>query len=547
MSAPVVNIVESTSTLESAGLLDRARRCQLSGQFDRALDCLQQAIGQFRDADDRVPLATAHVQLAALHEEFDACTDAHAHYRACLDVLPAASNDELRAIALNGLGRSAQQFGDLDASLRHHHESLNLFNAAGDHAGEARVLDDIGVTYQASGDASLAQPFHAMSLRIRESLGDVDGQCASLLNLARVFLGKQMSNKSLMLLRRADGLARRGALPRRQCDVNELIAQAYERRGDFELALSHYRKYQDAREALYGAEMRDRIRSLQSGFDAERAESEQKQNVELRAKNEQLQTLLDELNDTQAQLVQSEKMAALGSLVAGIVHEMNTPMGASNSAIDVTNRCVARLQALGSDCDEVATLCANGRLEKLLESIATSQRVTSDAHSRMTDILSNLQTFIRLDACERETVDLHIGLESALALLANDRTDRVAVTRDFGVIPKVECAPGDMNQVFMSLLTNAVEAIDGAGQITVATSASSDEIRIAITDTGRGIAPEQLPRLFDPGFSRRGARVKAGMGLMVSISIVRQHGGTIDVASTPGQGSTFTVVLPAPA
>jgi signal transduction histidine kinase len=135
-------------------------------------------------------------------------------------------------------------------------------------------------------------------------------------------------------------------------------------------------------------------------------------------------------------------------------------------------------------------------------------------------------------------------LESTLALLEGECRGGITIIREYGELPAVDCYPGEINQVFMSLLTNAVEAIEGEGSITVRTSAENGNVRVAISDTGSGVAPDELPRLFDPGFSTKGARVKAGMGLLVSLNVMQKHGGTIDVQSEIGKGSTFTIMLP---
>jgi signal transduction histidine kinase len=214
---------------------------------------------------------------------------------------------------------------------------------------------------------------------------------------------------------------------------------------------------------------------------------------------------------------------------------MNTPLGASNSAIDVGERCIARIVALQEEMDPA-------RMEFLLDSLRKNHLINREANDRMTAILANLKKFISLDGGQREKVDIHEGLDSALALLENEIEGRITIVREYGEVEPVECCPAEINQVFMSLLTNAAEAIEGAGTITIRTSAADGEFRVAVTDTGTGMTPEVQEQLFDPAFSTKGARVKAGMGLLVSLNIVRNHGGRIEVASEPGRGSTFTVI-----
>jgi signal transduction histidine kinase len=308
------------------------------------------------------------------------------------------------------------------------------------------------------------------------------------------------------------------------------------------------KKSHHLKEDVFSENAADRIRKLQIGFEVQRAEKEAEiarlKNVELHEKNARLKELLRELRATQSQLVQSEKMAAIGKLVAGMVHEMNTPIGASNSAIDVSGRCIKKIADLKETCESIEELCANGQLESLLDRVQNNQRITREANERISRILANLKSFIRLDGSEKVVVDLHEGLQSALALLEREYGDRVTIVREYSEIPAIDCFPGEINQVFMSILTNAMEAIEDEGSITIRTSSKDGEIVIAITDTGAGIAPEVRKRLFDPAFSTKGNRVKAGMGLLTSLNIVQKHGGTIDIKSEVGKGSTFTIVLP---
>jgi two-component system NtrC family sensor kinase len=155
-----------------------------------------------------------------------------------------------------------------------------------------------------------------------------------------------------------------------------------------------------------------------------------------------------------------------------------------------------------------------------------------------------LKTFARLDEAEWKSADLREGMDSTLALVAHLHRDRIEVVRDYGDVPPIACHPGQLNQVFMNLLVNAIQAIEGPGTIRVRLGADAEALTIDVEDTGRGIAPEHLPRVFDPGFTTKGVGVGTGLGLAISHRIIEAHGGTIDVASRPGTGSTVTVRLP---
>jgi signal transduction histidine kinase len=255
-----------------------------------------------------------------------------------------------------------------------------------------------------------------------------------------------------------------------------------------------------------------------------------------------VEVLHEQLKMTQAQLVQSKKMAALGALVAGMVHEMNTPLGAMNSARDVSVGCLARIATIieSSEIDGEN----RAQLERYLDAMAQDNELIDNASERIQRILNSLRSFARLDEASLQKADLHEGLESTLTLLEHELSDRIRVVKDFGEIPHVACNAAEINQVFMHILSNAVRAISDTGTITVRTRAVQDNVQIEIADTGVGIPRKQMGHLFDPIFSKKGARVKAGLGLFTSSHIAEKHGGHIQAESEVGKGSILTVVLP---
>jgi signal transduction histidine kinase len=529
-------------------VLMRANILRSIGSFDNALPGFHEALAYFRRVEDRFWQAEVHYNVGLLYQELGDWEQALQHHSRSVSIMEEMPNHWLLARALNGMGRAYHGSGRNEQALEYHHRSLAIFRDIENQMGEARALDDIGNVYQGMDDFDLSLPFHAKSLQIRESIGQRRAQCTSLINIGRVHAHRHEADEALQHASRALQIAEETGARGPACEAHRLCAEAYELSGDSEQALAHYKDYLRVREEVYSEAVRDRVRKLEISFEVERAEQEAEierlKNVELKEKNEKLEELIRELHEAQSQLILSEKMAALGRLVTGVVHEMNTPMGASNSAIDITERCIDKISRMLEGCDAVEEQFPDGQLQKLFESVRASQRVTVDANARMSNILTNLKRFIRLDAADREVADLHEGLEASLALLEAEHGDRVQVQREFGELPRYECSPRDMNQVFMSLLTNAFESIEGSGTVRVRTMADERDLRIEIADSGKGISPEKLPDLFEFGLTSTGSRVKVGMGLLVSQGIVRQHRGTIEAESTPGAGSTFTVVLP---
>jgi two-component system NtrC family sensor kinase len=282
---------------------------------------------------------------------------------------------------------------------------------------------------------------------------------------------------------------------------------------------------------------------------------------ELAEKNRALVETNRKLRDTQAALVQAEKMAALGQLAAGIAHEINNPVAYVSNNLETIDRdardidraleafrgLVARAAADRSDlAAEAAALEEELELAVARREFAQSISDSRQGLERVKNIVLNLRNFSRLDEGEIKVVDLTEGIESTLKIVAHLMKDRIAIEREYGPMPPVECYPGLLNQVFMNLLVNASQAIADTGTIRIRTSTShaGDTVSIAISDTGCGIPPDLHQRIFDPFFTTKPVGTGTGLGLATSYGIVQKHGGRIQVDSEPGRGSTFTLVVP---
>ncbi len=258
---------------------------------------------------------------------------------------------------------------------------------------------------------------------------------------------------------------------------------------------------------------------------------------------EDLEKTNQNLKITQAQLVQSEKMASLGSLVAGIAHEINTPIGAVSSMYDTLSRTLENLR------DIVESKCSIDyeqmpELKSAFKIIGDSNRVIRSGTERVTNIVKRLKSFARLDEAELKTVDIHEGLEDTLTLIHHEIKHNITVIRNFGNIPPISCYPSQLNQVFLNLLINSKQAIKGKGTINLTTFAENNRVYIEIKDSGIGIPKENLTKIFDPGFTTKGTGVGAGLGLSICYQIIQDHRGEIKVESNMGKGTTFTIILP---
>ena len=263
----------------------------------------------------------------------------------------------------------------------------------------------------------------------------------------------------------------------------------------------------------------------------------------LNNKNKELESTLEQLKEMQHQLIMQEKMASLGNLVAGVAHEINTPVGAMNSMHDTMMRAVDKLRetletAFPRDYGE------NPALQSALKAISEANQVIAAGTERVTGIVGSLRSFARLDEAELKRADIHEGLEDTLRLIQHDLKDRIKVTKDFGSIPPILCYPSRLNQAFLNILINSKKAIKDNGEITITTFQKDHHVHVAIQDTGVGIPEDHLEKMFEPGFTTKGVRVGARLGLATCYQIVQDHRGHIQVESRVGEGSTFTVVLP---
>ncbi len=248
---------------------------------------------------------------------------------------------------------------------------------------------------------------------------------------------------------------------------------------------------------------------------------------------------ISERKRLEQQMLQTEKMALLGQLVAGVAHEINNPINFISSGLPSLERDIEKLSAL------VPSAKQDAGFEKLRQRLHKLMQAIGEGAYRTAEIVRDLRAFSRLDSATLRTADLHEALDSTLTLLRNQTKGRIEVVKTYGAIPPVECHISQINQVFMNLLTNAIQAIDGKGTIRIATDRhGEDHVEITIRDSGRGIEPERQGKIFDPFFTTKPVGEGTGLGLSISHGIVEKHRGAIAVRSTPGAGTEVRVTLP---
>ncbi|MCR5265254.1 MAG: hypothetical protein K6E29_01505 [Cyanobacteria bacterium RUI128] len=240
---------------------------------------------------------------------------------------------------------------------------------------------------------------------------------------------------------------------------------------------------------------------------------------------EELKKTLQELNETQLQLINSEKMASLGQLIAGVAHEINTPVAAIKANNEIITKLISKID------DE--------KLKNLFNDINSTDR---EAIQRINKLVISLKKFVRLDEAELQDADINKELDLTLDLIRHETKHRIKIEKQYGDIPMVKCYPNMLNQVFMNILVNACQAIDDEGTITIKTEFKNKNLTISISDTGRGI--KDTKKIFEAGYTTKGVGVGTGLGLAISSKIIAKHEGKIKVESELGKGSKFIITIP---
>lgn len=240
----------------------------------------------------------------------------------------------------------------------------------------------------------------------------------------------------------------------------------------------------------------------------------------------ELKNTLKELKETQLQLINSEKMASLGQLVAGVAHEINTPVASIKSNNGILAKLIPQIQ--------------DTEISDLMQEI---NQIDREAVQRISNIVVSLKKFVRLDEAELQEADINKELDLTLDLIRHETKNRIEIVKNYGELPHIKCYPNMLNQVFTNILVNACQAIEGSGKITITTSYEAETLTVSIKDTGKGIPEDKISKIFAAGYTTKGVGVGTGLGLAISSKIIEKHGGKIIVNSEVGKGSEFIITI----
>ncbi|MCW5203453.1 hypothetical protein VU12_11000 [Desulfobulbus sp. US4] len=280
----------------------------------------------------------------------------------------------------------------------------------------------------------------------------------------------------------------------------------------------------------------------------------------LKSSNAHLVEALRRLKETQEQLIQKEKLAAMGQLVAGVAHELNNTVNFISGALPSLHRSLDDMKEVLTGYEEVEKSRGFNVLDEKFEEIRVVKEKCSyedifltidqlmenieEGTTRTTRIVRDLKIFSREDVEKVIPLDVHTVIDSTINYVDKKLLKNITIHRDYGSLPLVHCLPGRMGQVFLNIMNNGIQAMDGTGQLTIKTEQRNEHVHIIFSDTGCGIHAHDMPKIFDPFFTNKEVGKGTGLGLGISYSIIRQHGGDIKVRSDIGNGSVFEIILP---
>ncbi len=517
------------------------------GDFQKGFELVNQSLGIYKEIDEPEGEAWAYNILSGFYYDRKEYKETLDYSRKALALFEQTGNPIGEARALNGIGKAFQFMGDSEKALEYQEKSTALARKMDNVLSISRSLHDMGLIYRSMGDYKKALTYFEESRELREKQNYGPGLSTTLIDIGWTYCMMDRHPEAIEMFNEGLELSKKMKSKQKIIRALEGLGKVHELEGQFEEALEMHKELHQIFKDASQSDTAEKMQRIKTVYEVETSKKEAEiyrlKNVELREKNERLEETIRMLNATQAQLVQSGKMVALGNLVAGIAHEINTPIGTIKSGNDLSEKIANRL--LNSLSMEERVENIEKELQKTLSILQQSSQNNAAAAERIIKIIQSLKNFARLDEADFLKTDIHEGLDSTLTLIGHEIGGRVDVERKYGKLPEVYAYANELNQVFMNLLLNAIQATPEGGKISIRTFRNNGNICVSITDTGKGIPQDKLATLFEPGFTKDSSRVKMRTGLYTTYNIISKHHGDITVDSEVGKGTTFTIHIPA--
>lgn len=538
-------------------------------------------------------IGNSYASVGGMYYQLREYDSALMYYRKGFSLRSAANDTMSIALSMKGLGRLYRTIAVYDSAQYYLTQSLDLFKYAGSITHVFDNQKELGLLYRAQGRYEQAELSFLEGLETAQAVGSAGRAADMCLEIGKLYLetkevGKARENfiKSQQIFeetRDLEGLQ----------EVHVLLADLAREEGNMEAAFGYLELAASYKDTFYTSNSNRRLAELRTRFETEQTATElenlrQQELFRTRERNvlfygvitlilllaalfyaiiqrvrafrnlltekhktdallKEKEELFENLKNTQAQLVQSEKMASLGQLTAGIAHEINNPINFIASSCYALESDVEELTPyLDPEAENPITINEENKPELgfLIKEIHQLINSVKRGVSRTQAIVSNLSVFSRKSDGKFELTNLHEGLDSAVAILSSKINDKIELKKNYGKIPMVECQFLRINQVFLNLINNAIDAMKDGGVLTISTSQLADQVLIKIQDTGVGIHQDQLKRIFEPFYTTKEIGKGTGLGLSISYGIIQNHNGRIAVQSELEQGSEFTIYLP---
>ncbi|MFN8256289.1 MAG: ATP-binding protein [Bacteroidales bacterium] len=663
----LIDLSKKTGNIKylNRGYFQKGNKKRLFGDLEEALDAYIKSADASRMDGNRVGEGNAYGAIADIYSISNNHMNATLYYKKAISILRESKDSIALASAILNAGEEFRICQIYDTAYAYFEESGSIFEKLDYLSGKAYSIGNIGMIYASKGDSKLAETKIREAIEILEKLEDYYPICVYLVSMADIYNEKGEKQTALDYALRSLSLAIKYGLKEQIRDANLKLSEFFEQSGNTEESYSYYKNYIIYKDSINNINTVQSMANLRTDFEVSQKQREvdrlsqqkrnqrwwlitiagilfttfvllfmiyrnnqikqkankilRKQKAEIEHQKNNIEKALTELKSTQAQLIQSEKMASLGQLIAGIAHEINTPLGAINASIntitdssqqsikllpdlvkilsegelklfmELVNRSVINNNSLSSKEEREIRRKISTRLEEkeiaeadgfadilvdmgiyddienylplfkpqsmqaayhLSMQIKNSQNIKM-AVDRASKVVFALKNYARYGN-EESMVEANIvdGLETVLTLYQNQMKHGITLHKEFEEVPQILCYPDELNQVWTNLIHNAIQAMEGKGELTISVSRNPkgfenlSGLMVQITDTGKGIPPEIKDRIFDAFFTTKPAGEGSGLGLYIVKQIIDKHKGKIWVESETGKGTSFYVELP---
>ncbi|HKR05145.1 MAG TPA: tetratricopeptide repeat protein [Bacteroidia bacterium] len=531
------------------------------GHYEKAFSCNHDSMELCEKTGYKEFLGWNHYAYAVFYFDLKDYTKSLQHYETALPMFQELQNPIGICRVTSGIGSVYFALGDLDKALQYGREALKTNTEVGHGLGEARALNDIGNVYLRLGNTVEAEKYFLDSYKIREAANNRQSMNTSLLGLARLYIETKEYEKALESADKALECAEAIGVKHKIFQTHQMLSEIYKKMDDPWKSLDHFEKFFSVKSEVLDEQANNKLKNLETKHATEKAEKEAEIH---KLRNVELREALEQLKKAQSQLVQSEKMASLGQLTAGVAHEINNPINFVSSNINPLKRDIDEIMTLLEKYSELDQKNYPGKLTEIMKikdqidlgytvkEIKSLLSGIEEGSKRTAEIVKGLRNFSRLDEEDMKKANINEGISSTLVLLKSKlKHENIEVINSFGDLPEIDCYPGQLNQVFMNILSNAIDSIvetktahTKKKNIFIATSNEMDRIKISIRDTGKGMSEEVKQKIFDPFFTTKDVGKGTGLGLSISYGIIEKHKGTIKVRSDEQKGTEFIITLP---